>query len=185
MGDRIEIITSQMSEAAADARTAFGSLSDKQLNWKPAAESWSIAQCLDHLIRTDSLFEPEFNKLATGTRKNTFWQSWSPLTSWFGSFLIRTIDNDSKKVKAPSRDIVPPSDIEPGIVARYGEHIAGVNLGIHASCGAVDLRKTVMSSPFFGLFTYTLDDALAILVGHHRRHLRQAKRVAENEGFPK
>lgn len=184
MDDRIKTVTSQMLAAADDAKAEFAAMSDDQLNWKPAADSWSVAQCLDHLIRTDGTFQPQFDSIASGSRKNTLWQNWSPLTGWFGKFLIRTIDNDSKKVKAPSKDIVPTSDIEPGIVNRYAEHIAEVNKGIEA-CSGVDRKKTVVSSPFFSLFTYSLDDALSILVGHHRRHLRQAKRVVENAGFPR
>ena len=33
-----------------DAKALFGHLTREQLNWKPAANSWSVAQCLDHLI---------------------------------------------------------------------------------------------------------------------------------------
>jgi hypothetical protein len=33
--------------------------------------------------------------------------------------------------------------------------------------------------------TYTLDDAYTVLVEHSKRHIRQAKRVMEAEGFPK
>jgi hypothetical protein len=28
----------------------FGPLSAAQLNWKPAADQWRVAQCLDHLV---------------------------------------------------------------------------------------------------------------------------------------
>src|SRR5262249_14798684 len=33
---------------AGDAKTLFSHLTPQQLNWKPAADSWSVAQCLDH-----------------------------------------------------------------------------------------------------------------------------------------
>ena len=32
---------------AGDAKTHFGHLNAKQLNWKPAADSWSVAQCVN------------------------------------------------------------------------------------------------------------------------------------------
>lgn len=91
MDSRIEQITNEMRVIADDARNTFGALTNAQLNWKPSAESWSIGQCLDHLIKTNEQFYPEFEKLAAGTRQNTFWENWSPLTGFFGRFLINAV----------------------------------------------------------------------------------------------
>ncbi|MDI1240890.1 MAG: DinB family protein [bacterium] len=183
MDERITSIISDMNAVAADAKAAFGGLSNEQLNWKPGEKSWSIAQCLDHIIKTNQEFYPEFAKLASGTRKNNFWENISPFTGWGGRFLINAVMEDSKKAKAPSKSIVPPSDIEPGIVDRFAEHIAEVNNKIE-SVAETDRRKTVVTSPFLVIWTYTLDDAYTVLVEHSNRHLRQAKRVLEAEGFP-
>jgi DinB superfamily len=183
MDERIRSIISDMDAVAADAKATFGTLSNDQLNWKPGEKSWSIAQCLDHIIKTNEQFYPEFAKLATGTRKNTFWENISPLTGWGGRFLIKAVSEDSKKAKAPSKAIVPPSDIEAGIVDKFAEHIAEVNKKIE-SVADTDRKKTVVTSPFLVIFTYTLDDAYTVLVEHSKRHIRQAKRVMEAEGFP-
>ena len=183
MDERITSIISDMTAVAEDAKATFGSLTDEQLNWKPAEKSWSVAQCLDHIIKTNEQFYPEFTKLANGTRKNTFWESVSPLTRWGGRFLIKAVSEDSKKAKAPSKAIVPPSDIDAGIVDKFAEHIAEVNSKIE-SVSDVDRKKTVVTSPFLVVFTYTLDDAYTVLVEHSKRHIRQAKRVMEAEGFP-
>ena len=184
MNDRIRNITGELERIIEDARTSFGSLSSEQLNWKPAADIWSVAQCLDHLIRTNEQFNPEFAKLASGNRKNTFWQNYSPFTGLGGRWLVNTIKNDSKKVKAPSKDIVPPSDIPGDIVDRFTANISDVTSKIEA-CSSADLKKTVVSSPFAAVLTYTLDDAYTVVVEHSKRHIRQAKRVTETEGFPK
>lgn len=172
-----------MRAIADDARDSFGSLSGEQLNWKPAANSWSVAQCLDHLIKTNEQFYPEFEKLASGNRKNTFWQSFSPFTGMGGRFLLNSLKNDSKKFKAPSKDIVPPSDIAEDIVEKFAANIEDV-CGRIEGCSSVDLKKTVVSSPFLAVMTYTLDDAYSVVVEHSKRHIRQAKRVMETEGFP-
>jgi len=183
MDERIASIISDMTAVAEDARATFGGLSNDQLNWKPAEKSWSVAQCLDHVIKTNEQFYPEFAKLATGTRKNTFWENISPLTGWGGRFLIKAVSEDSKKAKAPSKAIVPPSDIDAGILDKFAEHIDEVNKKIQ-SVADVDRKKTVVTSPFLVIFTYTLDDAYTVLVEHSKRHIRQAKRVMEAEGFP-
>ena len=183
MDERITSIISDMSAVAEDAKAAFGNLSNEQLNWKPAEKSWSIAQCLDHLIKTNEQFYPEFAELASGTRKNSFWENISPFTGWGGRFLIKAVSEDSKKAKAPSKAIVPPSDIDPGIVDKFCDHIAEVNSKVEAVAG-VDRKKTVVTSPFLAVFTYSLDDAYTVLVEHSKRHIRQAKRVMALDGFP-
>jgi hypothetical protein len=183
MDERIASIISDMTAVAEDAKATFGGLSNDQLNWKPAEKSWSIAQCLDHLIKTNEQFYPEFTKLASGNRRNSFLENYSPLTGWAGRFLIKAVSEDSKKAKAPSKAIVPPSDIDAGIVDAFCRHVAEVNAKIESVADA-DRKKTVVTSPFLAIFTYTLDDAYTVLVEHSKRHVRQAKRVMDAEGFP-
>jgi len=183
MDERITDITSQMCDIATDGRSSFGILTNEQLNWKPLENSWSVAQCLDHIIKTNHEFDAEFEKLASGTRKNSFWENYSPFSGWAGSFLIGVIKNDAKKAKAPTQRIVPPSDIDPGIVDKFVDEVVAVNKKVEA-CAAADRQKTVVTSPFLKVFTYKLDDALTVLVEHSKRHVRQAKRVVAAYGFP-
>lgn len=183
MDDRIKSIIDEMEKVAEDARATFGEMSGDQLNWKPGEKSWSIAQCLDHIIRSNTEFYPEFEKLASGTRKNSFWENYSPFTGWGGRFLIKAVSEDSKKARAPSKAIVPPSDIGADIVERFCSHIEEVNRKIESVADA-DRKKTVVTSPFLSVFTYSLDDAYSVLVEHSKRHIRQAKRVMDGEGFP-
>lgn len=183
MDERINSIVSELTKTADDAAETFGALTAEQLNWKPAEKSWSIAQCLEHLILTNEQFYPEFDKLAAGTRKNSFWQNYSPLTGFFGRFLIRAVTEDSKKSKAPSKSVVPPSDLPADIVSKFEANISEV-CGKVTACADADRRRVIVSSPFLALITYTMDDAYTVLVEHTKRHVRQAKRVMQAEGFP-
>jgi len=183
MNERITYVTTAMTEAADDAAAAFGGLTSEQLNWKPAEKSWSVGQCLDHIIKTNHEFDGEFAKMAAGTRKNSIWENYSPFTGWAGRFLITAVTEDSKKAKAPSERIVPPSDIDENIVDTFVEEIAAVNQKVELIADA-DRERTIVTSPFLFVFTYKLDDALTVLVEHTKRHIRQAKRVMEAEGFP-
>lgn len=183
LSDRILQLITELERTADDAAEAFGALDSEQLNWKPGEKSWSVAQCLDHLILTNEQFYPEFEKLVSGARKNTFWQNNSPFTGFFGRFLIKAVSEDSKKAKAPSKSIVPPSDLPADIVDKFGEHIADICKLISKVADA-DRQKVVVSSPFLSLMTYKLDDAYTVLVEHTKRHIRQAKRVMQADGFP-
>ena len=183
MDERVNRVISDLEKAAADAKESFGAFSNEQLNWRPTEKAWSIGQCLDHIIRSNEAFDPQMEKLVSGTRKNSFWENVSPFTGWGGRFLIKAVSDDSKKAKAPSKKIVPPSSIEPDIVERFERHLTEVS-GKVAACSSVDRKKTIVTSPFLAVFTYSLDDGLTVLVEHTKRHIRQAKRVAQAEGFP-
>lgn len=184
MNEKIQNVISQMSAAAEDAKASFGHLSVQQLNWKPSDTGWSVAQCLDHIMKSNHEFDGEFEKLASGTRKNSFWENYSPFTGWAGGFLVKTLATDSKKVKAPTQRIVPPSDLPADIVDKFVDDIDDINRKV-AACDKVDLQKTVLTSPFLAVMTYKADDALSVLVEHTKRHIRQAKRVTENPSFPR
>lgn len=58
----IRSVLQKGGEAKEKASLEFSNISSEQLNWKPSAESWSIAQCLDHLIIADSSYFPDKKK---------------------------------------------------------------------------------------------------------------------------
>lgn len=183
MNRELPKIVDEFKQVAEDAKETFGGLSAGQINWKPRADAWSIGQCFDHLIKSNEAFEPEFQRLAGGQRKQSFWENYSPLTGFFGNFLLRSLRNDAKKFKAPSKSIIPPSDIPADIIERFVIHQKELAEKI-SLIDAIDWQKTVVTSPFLKLLTYRLDTAFEIGVEHERRHIRQAKRVLETEGFP-
>jgi hypothetical protein len=174
---------SEIEKIAAETRKAFGGLSAEQINWRPGVGEWSVGQCFDHLIKTNQLLDPEWEKLVSGQRKNTFWENYSPLSGFFAAYLLKSLKNDKKKVKAPSEDIVPPSDIPADIIEQFVSHQNDLIEKIRA-CDGMDLKAKVITSPFLKLVTYRLDDAFEILLEHEKRHIRQARRVLETEGFP-
>jgi hypothetical protein len=179
----ISEIIAELTSVSEDVETNFGALSLMQLNWRPAAGSWSIAQCLDHLILTNDRIAAPVRKVADGTHSPSFWEKWSPLTGFSGSFLVRSMSNDSKKFKAPSKSIVPPSEIGGDIVQRFKANNDDL-IGLFGKLEGADLEGTVISSPFMGLMTYRLSDGLLIVARHERRHVRQAERVMAAQGFP-
>ena len=184
MNKELPSIIEGFEKVAEDAATTFGDLSAEQINWKPSAEGWSVGQCLDHLIKSNEAFEPEFEKLASGNRKNSLLENFSPLTGFFGNFLLKSLKNDAKKFKAPSKAIVPPSDVPADIVDRFVAHQKDLAEKI-TSLDGIDWQKTVITSPFLKIMTYRLGKGFEIAVEHEKRHVRQAKRVMEADGFPK
>lgn len=185
MSERVEQVTSELKKSADDAKATFGSLSAEQLNWKPSTQSWSVAQCFDHLITTHSLYFPLFERLAEGSVSSSFWEKNSPLSGFFGRFLIKGLDpKNQKKMKTTSKAFPSSSEIGGDIIGRFAEHQNSIIEHLRALSADVDPVRTIITSPLLGFVTYSLDDAFTILVVHCQRHFNQAKRVTENEGFP-
>ena len=174
----------ELEEISDDTRKTFGDLSPEQVNWRPPGGGWSVGQCFDHLIKTNSLFFPVIEQIRRGEYRNSFWQSYSPLSSFFGNLLISTLQKDERKVKAPSEKIVPPSEIEADVIEKFARHQQEVIEHIRGTEKA-DWQKTVVTSPFMKLMTYKLADGYRIVVEHEKRHFRQAERVTKEAGFPK
>ena len=183
MANDIDGVISQLESISQDIRDSFGALSPDQINWKPAPESWSVGQCLDHLIRSNEEFFPELDNLAAGTRRNTLWQKWSPLSGIAGAFLVSTLKKDGQKVKTNEK-MTPPSDIESNIVDMFAGHQSELIEKLRATKSS-DWRKVVLTSPFVKIMTYRMDTGIQAVMEHEKRHIRQAKRVIEMEGFPK
>ena len=186
MARDISNLCADLKHQADNAKATFGSLSAEQLNWKPAPKSWSIAQCFDHLIATHSLYFPLFEKLAKGDLKQTFWENYSPLSGFFGRFLIKSLRPENvKPMKTTSKAQPSASEIGEDVVNRYVENQNQIIVAINKIPETVDPAKMIVTSPLMGLVTYTLDDCYEIIAVHGPRHFNQAKRVMEREGFPK
>ncbi len=174
-----------MSQVAVDAVAAFGGLSATQLNWKPTAKSWSIAQCFDHLITTHSLYFPEFEQIVNGKTERSFWEKHSPLSGFFGRFLIKGLDpRNAKKMKTTAKAFPSSSEIGGYIIEQFAEHQHQLADYLKRLPTEIDPAKTIVTSPLLGFVTYSLDDTVTFVPSHCRRHFDQAKRVLETEGFP-
>jgi hypothetical protein len=182
MTNDVDKVITEFRNVTNDVKSSFGRLSPEQVNWKPTPESWSVGQCLDHLIRSNEEFYSELEKLAAGTRKNTFWQSWSPLSSIAGSFLVSTLKKDGNKVKT-NQKMTPPSDIPADIVNRFERHQDEFMEKILGTANN-DWNKVILTSPFIKIMTYKMNVGLEALIEHEKRHVRQAKRVVAADGFP-
>jgi hypothetical protein len=182
MANDVESITGELKRISEDVRTSFGPLTLEQLNWRVSPDTWSVGQCLEHLIKSNEGFYGEFDKLAAGTRKNSLWERFSPLSSLAGDFLVKSLKADDKPVKTIPA-MTPPGEIDAGIVETFLRHQDDLATKIEVISNA-DWQKTIVTSPFLGLMTYKLDAGLQAVVEHEKRHVRQAKRVAEAVGFP-
>jgi hypothetical protein len=170
---------------AVDAKNLFGHLTPEQLNWKPAADSWSVAQCLDHLIASNRSNEPIFDRILKGEYGNTFLHRMPFLPSFFGKMLIKAVSPDTRrKLKAPALARPSSSSIDPQIVERFVTN-QRETLAKMKSLKDRKSAEIIITSPFVSVVVYSLLDAFRLMVAHGRRHFAQAQRVMQADGFPR
>lgn len=174
----------EVEAIARDAQSLFGGLDERQLNWRPDAASWSVAQCLDHLLNANREMFQAIDAATDGAGPRTLWQRLPVLPGVFGRMMIRSQSPEtSRKFRAPGKIIPASSAIDPRITERFLANQREAAARVRA-LGARDVARIIMVSPFVAFITYSVLDGCRIVVAHQRRHLEQARRVTERPGFP-
>lgn len=170
-------VLAELRAVADDAEREFGSMNAEQLNWKPSAEAWSVAQCFDHLINANQSYLDLLERLDEGERQTTFFERLPLAPKLFGKLVLKAVQPESKmKVKAPQKIQPAASEIAPDIIKRFAAHQSDLIERIRAS-EKHDPSRTVITSPVASFVTYTLMDGFRIIAAHERRHFAQAQRV--------
>ena len=183
--DLLQRIVGETELLSDSARQLVANLNDEQLNWKPAADSWSIAQCLDHLAVTSEKFDQYFTgAVARGREKYRRGGAVTYRPTVLGGWLIKQLLPEATR-KVPAPKVFKPSE-GPAIERPLERFLKQqqVFLAFVKDARGIDYNKIKLRSPVTPLMRYSLADAFVITVVHGWRHLAQARRVRETPGFP-
>ncbi|MEO5947487.1 MAG: DinB family protein [Chitinophagaceae bacterium] len=182
--DFIHQLLQKGMEAKEKTITEIFLLSSEQLNWKPYDTSWSIAQCLKHLIIADGLRLHNIEKKIKQDFRTVGWEKFNPLKKFWGSVLVlQTQEKVRHKIIAPRLFQPPENERREDILTGFNKHFDEIVLKLN-SCLDADLDKVYVISPISGLVSYSLRNAITIIIGHERRHINQAIRIKESKDFP-
>ena len=176
-------LLSDLDEADQRATGLVQGLREEQLNWRPDPRSWSIGQCLDHLCVTNDVYLPPIAQALEGEPKGAA----SEITpGWFGRFFLKKVvepSPESSRLKAPKK-IVPSSRIDTSVLDRFLVGNRSVRQLIERA-REYDVNRIRFRNPFVPLIRFTVGTGLKIVTRHEHRHLLQAQRVKEADGFPR
>ena len=152
-------------------------LSQAQLNFKPAADKWSVNQCLEHIILTEKMLF-KFAKEAVEKPANP---------------------DKRKDIKSTDDDILK-GITDRSFKAKAGDELTGNGKYSNASIAlndlmndrtqimeyiknqsVEDLRNHISDSPFGPIDAY---QSLLFVAGHTARHTLQIEEVMSNKNFP-
>lgn len=175
----------RIERVSEESREVFGDLNGEQLNWKPSPDDWSIGQCLDHLMVSNSQYFPIFDEILRGRKTDSFWEKVPVLPGMWGSMLVKALSPHNRR-RSKTMDVFEPraSDIPATIVSDFESHNQKL-VNYFERLDAIDNhRKIIITSPVSDIITYSLRNTFRILTNHEERHLLQAKRVMELPEFP-
>lgn len=173
-----------LDAVAREAETTFGGLNPQQLNWRPDVTRWSVGQCFEHLLTANRLMIRAAEEGLDPARPRSVWQRLPILPGVLGRVMVRSqAPEATRKFKAPGPIRPTASDIAPDVIQRFvAQHREAV-----AKVSSLDEQRaarTIMTSPFVRVITYSVLDGWRLMFAHDRRHFEQARRVMQTPGFP-
>ena len=179
----LEDATRALDDTADEARDIFGELDVEQLNWRPDARAWSVAQCFEHLHTANRLMVTAARHALT--HPPTLWQRAPLVPQFFGRQLVRsqapqtTRKFTTSAVATPSQSAIG-ADVLERFLAEHRRRSDWIQ-----SLDSVAAARTIMVSPFVRVITYSVLDGCRLMAAHDRRHFEQAQRVTQAPGFPR
>ncbi len=155
----------------------FRTLTKTELNWRPNARQWSVAQNIHHLMVVNETYYPVLHKL----KNNTYILPWFGriefITTFFGKTVLAAVQPDRRK-KMKTFPIWEPeaSNLGGDILVRFKKHQDELKQLIE-SCQDLIEKNMVISSPANKMIVYKLETAFDIMVAHEKRHLEQAREM--------
>ena len=174
--ERSKAIDHLKSTQAELLQTVKG-LSEEQLNFKPDADTWSIAECVEHIAVTEvGLFE-----IVKGTLQTDPDPSKRAEVSMADEDLLNIIESREQKVKTrPEMEPANKFGSFEGSLNAFKEQRAA-NMKFVKSTEE-DLRNRYFDFPFGKADAYQV---MLFISAHSKRHTDQIKEVMANAAFPK
>ena len=160
-------------------------LSDEQFTWRPAPDSWSVAQCIDHLNATAREYLPMLDEgIASAIRRGMYTPG--PFAyNWVGRLAVHVVKPTTRmRARAPKAFLPAEGRRREEIVAAFRAYQVQYVDRLRQASG-LDLARARVTSPAARWIRIPLGSGFAMMIAHEQRHLAQARRVLEAQGFPR
>ena len=162
-------------------------LSEEQFNWRPGPERWSVGECFEHLaIATGLMLEKVKPEVERGRREGVTGQPpfrFGLIGGWFVSMMEKP--PGKRRMSAPGNFVPPSGTPRAQVLRNYFTVLDDLAGALKNSQGlALDKLKAASSAKGRGWLRLNLSAWFAATLAHLRRHLAQARRVTESQGFP-
>lgn len=190
-GAFLEEVEAALDGVAHAVEAGFGGLSPAALLWRPAPDRWSVAHCLAHLARTNTLYREALSAAFDGEETGHGAGGPAPQDpgrqlrgSWFGRIFAGMVGPEPAfKVTTPRIFRPPPETVESGALEAFLEEQRAWR-ALAGRARALSLDRVRVTSPASRWVRLRASDVFAVVVNHELRHLDQARAVVAAPGFP-
>lgn len=152
---------------------------ESRLNDRPNPETWSAAQCLDHLNQYGDFYLPEITKAIkdSDTTPNTYFGPGFIGNMFAKAMLPRPA---TTKMQAPADKIPSKADLNHEVINTFIDQQKEY-LEILKDAESVNLNKIKIKVTISKWVKLKLGDALRVTIFHNQRHVQQAINVLKNK----
>ena len=173
----LEELDAQFSEIATRA-SALANLAGEDLcTTRPAPESWSAGECLEHLNVSADAYFPVWQQMIAAAGPRTVAPDAQYEVDFWGKLLCWILDPPPRFKSKTTNKLVPTKVKETGpVLAGFlerQERIAGTLRG----CQGRAIDKVKIPSPVDARIHYSIWSSFVVTAAHQRRHLWQAEQA--------
>jgi len=183
MDAAIEGLLLQLLAVDQDIPGLAGGLSPARFNWRPAANRWSIGQCLEHLNLTTERYVPALRKAVSDARAKGLVRGGPYSLGWFERWFLKGMEPPPRWRTRTGKAFIAAGELDPATTVQRAHALHQDLAGCIRDAEGLDLQKIRVKSQF-GPVWFSLNGTFAIMLAHERRHLWQAREVRNDRAFP-
>lgn len=175
----LEALEQRLEATACDAEQLVDGLSEEAGTARVEAGSWSVAECLDHLVIANRHYLDAMGPPAERAREKGKLRRRPALPGWIGGAFVAQLEPPPKwwsRLRAPRKIQPRPSPPLAGTYAALAATQAKTRAFLRAHAD-LDLAGIRFPNPFVPGIRFSLATGLHVIAAHEERHLLQAWRV--------
>ena len=177
----IEALEAAYDAAERDARAVVAGLGEELGGWRAAPESWSVAECIDHLAAANCVYLAAMRPPAERALRSERRRCRPAEPGIVGGWFVRSLEPPVR----PRRKLTAPSSIRPRQAPSLRDAMNAFLVsqeegrGFLRTYSDIDLAGVRFPNPFIRGVRFSLATGLHVIAAHERRHLWQAWRVRQ------
>ena len=175
----IQALQEQFHAIERDAKALTDGLPEELGTWHETADSWSVAQCFDHLATGNRIYLDALEKGALQARKRGRLRRRPARPGLIGRWFANYLEPPATvpfKLKAPRKIAPRQGPALADAVTRFLRCHDQVEAYLDENAD-LDLARARFANPFIPGLRFSLATGLYVIAAHDRRHLWQAWRV--------
>jgi hypothetical protein len=172
----IKKLEEQLDAADRDAQELVAGLSEERGCWRPRSDSWSVAQCLDHLAITNRVYLRAMEGAAIRAREQGRLRRRPATPGLVGCWFVKTIAPPARRpFRFKAQRILQPGTAPP-LSTAFATFRASQDEVRAFLCdySKLDLATVRFPNPLLPGIRFTLATGLHIIAAHEKRHIWQA-----------